>query len=300
MYFLFYCLRVDSCSGFRANLLVLFTFWCPHRCLPFLGLPTALFLFYFCFTTQELATCIQYNLNVVHVILNDNAFGMIKWKQAGAGFENWGLDLQNPDLVALAESYGCKGYRVTKADELVPLLTQCLNEPGTHVVEVPFSYQWVSQHLETIPAQVQELHQIIAQEFGLLHKEDCFHGSTSTVSDTKESEDKGDKQAMEAVSVTAPKVTATPSMTKPDVPTAPVPPASVPAPVAPPKQSRVAGQADYSVQPGSTLPFYLAVRTKPKTKMTGNFGISSKQARLLLVLMMHRANQLHPTAIFQS
>lgn len=47
----------------------------------------------------ELATCLQYKLDgSVHVILNDSAFGMIKWKQETVGFDEWGLDLLNPDL----------------------------------------------------------------------------------------------------------------------------------------------------------------------------------------------------------
>lgn len=44
----------------------------------------------FMMNEQELATCVQYNMDVVHVILNDSSFGMIKWKQEHAGFDDWG------------------------------------------------------------------------------------------------------------------------------------------------------------------------------------------------------------------
>ena len=52
------------------------------------------------------------------LILRDNAYGMIKWKQAHMGFKSFGLDYGNPDFVKYAESYGAKGHRVTSADEL--------------------------------------------------------------------------------------------------------------------------------------------------------------------------------------
>ena len=39
------------------------------------------------------------------IILNDNAYGMIKWKQEGGGMQNFGLDFGNPDFVKYAESY---------------------------------------------------------------------------------------------------------------------------------------------------------------------------------------------------
>ncbi|MBP7061629.1 hypothetical protein KA037_02340 [Patescibacteria group bacterium] len=42
---------------------------------------------------------------MVIVVLNDHAYGMIKWKQKAMGFEDYGLDLQNPDFVQLAESF---------------------------------------------------------------------------------------------------------------------------------------------------------------------------------------------------
>jgi acetolactate synthase-1/2/3 large subunit len=114
----------------------------------------------------EWATAMQYKIDVVHVILNDNSFGMIKWKQEIGGFPNWGLDLVNPDFVKLAEAYGASGHRVTSADEFAPLLEKCLNSPGTHVIEVPFSYAWVSNNLKEIPTFVSQVQKTIEEEFG--------------------------------------------------------------------------------------------------------------------------------------
>ena len=39
-----------------------------------------------------------------------------------------------------ADSYRANGYRVTAADELLPLMRRCHAEPGVHVIEVPVDY----------------------------------------------------------------------------------------------------------------------------------------------------------------
>lgn len=94
----------------------------------------------FMMNSQELETAVRLGLDLVVVIIRDNAYGMIKWKQTNMGFENFSLDYGNPDFVMYANSYGAKGHRVGSADELVPLLTTCLNTPGVHVVDVPVDY----------------------------------------------------------------------------------------------------------------------------------------------------------------
>ncbi|MEM8783928.1 MAG: acetolactate synthase large subunit [Planctomycetota bacterium] len=94
----------------------------------------------FMMNSQELETAVRLGLDLVVVILRDNAYGMIKWKQANMGLQDFGLDYDNPDFVAYAESYGAHGHRVTASDDLLPTLTRCLDTPGVHLVEVPVDY----------------------------------------------------------------------------------------------------------------------------------------------------------------
>jgi len=94
----------------------------------------------FMMNSQDLETAIREKLHIVVLILNDNGYGMIKWKQEGAGFENFGLEFGNPDFVKYAESYGAKGYLVQSTDHLKKLLQKCLAEPAVHVIEVPIDY----------------------------------------------------------------------------------------------------------------------------------------------------------------
>jgi acetolactate synthase I/II/III large subunit len=76
----------------------------------------------------------------VVLILNDSAYGMIKWKQANMDFEDFGLDFNNPDFIKYAESYSAKGHRLSSADELAPLLQSCLDEGGVHLIDAPVDY----------------------------------------------------------------------------------------------------------------------------------------------------------------
>jgi len=94
----------------------------------------------FMMNSQELETAVRLNLNLVVVILNDNAYGMIKWKQEGLGFENYGLDYNNPDFVKYAESYGAFGYRPESCDDFYQTLQHCLETDGVHLIDLAVDY----------------------------------------------------------------------------------------------------------------------------------------------------------------
>ena len=90
--------------------------------------------------SQEMETAVRLGLNLTVLILRDNAYGMIRWKQANMGFADWGLTYGNPDFVKYAESYGASGHRVDTAGALPGLLDQCLNSPGVHLIDCPIDY----------------------------------------------------------------------------------------------------------------------------------------------------------------
>ncbi len=94
----------------------------------------------FMMNSQELETAVRLKLNITVLILNDNSFGMIRWKQANMGFADWGLTYGNPDFVKYAESYGAKGHRCEDAASLPALLRECLDAPGVNLLEVPVDY----------------------------------------------------------------------------------------------------------------------------------------------------------------
>ena len=94
----------------------------------------------FMMNSQEIETAVRLGLNLVVTILNDSAYGMIRWKQAGAGFKDWGLSFNNPNFVDYAKSYGASGHRVKSADDLALTFEKAFNAGGVHIVDVPVDY----------------------------------------------------------------------------------------------------------------------------------------------------------------
>ncbi|HNR92607.1 MAG TPA: acetolactate synthase large subunit [Dokdonella sp.] len=94
----------------------------------------------FMMNSQEIETAVRLGLDLVVLLLRDDAYGMIKWKQAHMHFPNFGMDMGNPDFIAYAESYGAHGHRPQSADEFAPLLARCLNTPGVHLIDLPIDY----------------------------------------------------------------------------------------------------------------------------------------------------------------
>ena len=94
----------------------------------------------FMMNSQEIETAVRLGLHVVALVLRDDAYGMIKWKQSTMGLSNFGLDYGNPDFVKYAESYGAVGHRVTSASSVRSTLQRAHDDPGVHVVEVQVDY----------------------------------------------------------------------------------------------------------------------------------------------------------------
>jgi acetolactate synthase-1/2/3 large subunit len=94
----------------------------------------------FMMNSQEIETAIRLGIDLVVIVLNDSAFGMIRWKQTAMGFEDYGLGFGNPDFVKYAESYGACGHRIERSDELQSILNDCFDQGGVHLVDVPVDY----------------------------------------------------------------------------------------------------------------------------------------------------------------
>jgi acetolactate synthase I/II/III large subunit len=90
-------------------------------------------------------------LNLVVLVLEDSAYGMIRWKQAVDNFPDWGLTFNNPDFVKYAEAYGARGARVGETESLVPTLEAAFDAGGVHLVVVPIDYS------ENVRVLVEEL-----------------------------------------------------------------------------------------------------------------------------------------------
>jgi acetolactate synthase I/II/III large subunit len=94
----------------------------------------------FMMNSQEVETAVRLRLNLVVLILQDNAYGMIRWKQAVDHFPDFGMTFGNPDFVAYARAYGAKGSRIESADGLVGALEAAFAGGGVHLVAAPIDY----------------------------------------------------------------------------------------------------------------------------------------------------------------
>jgi acetolactate synthase-1/2/3 large subunit len=94
----------------------------------------------FMFGVQELSTAVQFNIGVVTLVFNNNAYGNVRRDQR-TRFDGRvvAADLVNPDFVKLAESFGVAASRVTAPDHFRPALEKALAHGGPSLiaVEVP-------------------------------------------------------------------------------------------------------------------------------------------------------------------
>lgn len=108
----------------------------------------------FMMNSQELETAVRLKLNLVVLVLNDAAYGMIRWKQEQMGFSDFGLTFGNPCFSTYARSYGANGHRVERTADLASTLEKCFNEGGVHLVDVAVDYTDSNEILnEEIPRE---------------------------------------------------------------------------------------------------------------------------------------------------
>ena len=94
----------------------------------------------FMMNSQELETALRCRVPIVILLLNDNAYGFVKWKQRNFEYENFGMDLSNPDFVKYAESFGARGMKVEPGESLTRVLDQAFSMNEAVLVECPIDY----------------------------------------------------------------------------------------------------------------------------------------------------------------
>jgi acetolactate synthase-1/2/3 large subunit len=92
----------------------------------------------FLFNSQELATAVQYGINAVVVVFNDNAYGNVMRDQVNR-FQGRtiGVGLHNPDFMKLAEAYGARGMLAQGPDQLEQAIKEAIAGNRPTLIEVP-------------------------------------------------------------------------------------------------------------------------------------------------------------------
>lgn len=94
----------------------------------------------FLMNSQELETAVRLEQDLTVLVLRDDAYGMIRWKQREMGLADYGMRFGNPDFVRYAEAYGARGHRPDGVDAFAACLRECLDRPGVDLIEVAIDY----------------------------------------------------------------------------------------------------------------------------------------------------------------
>ncbi len=94
----------------------------------------------FMMNSQEIETALRMKTPIVILIWNDSAYGLIEWKQMNQFGRKSHIDFTNPDFVKYAESFGAKGYRIEKGEDLLPTLKKALADKTVSVIDCPVDY----------------------------------------------------------------------------------------------------------------------------------------------------------------
>lgn len=112
----------------------------------------------FLMNCQELETAFREKTPFVTLVFTDSGYGLIKWKQQDRYGESCFTDFTNPDLVRFAESMHAKGYRIERAEDLIPTLEDAFRQPVPSLIDCPVDYGEnvrLTQRLKTLTKQLE-------------------------------------------------------------------------------------------------------------------------------------------------
>jgi acetolactate synthase-1/2/3 large subunit len=103
----------------------------------------------FLMTGQEMATAVQYGVNIITVVYNNGALATIRMHQE-AQYPNrpFGTDFVNPDFAALGTAYGALGIKVTRDNEFLPALKEAIQANRPALIEVMTDLEFISPTAE--------------------------------------------------------------------------------------------------------------------------------------------------------
>ena len=94
----------------------------------------------FMMNCQEIETAMRMNIPIVILVWTDSQYGLIRWKQMAQFGRESNVTFTNPDFVKFAESFGAKGYKVQKTEDLIPTLKQAIADNTVVIVDCPVDY----------------------------------------------------------------------------------------------------------------------------------------------------------------
>ena len=97
----------------------------------------------------ELAAAVSHSLHIIIIIFNDGKYGALRHSQKYVYGERYiATDINNPDFVTLAESFGAKGHRILAKGDLAESLDNALHEKNVHIIDCPIEADVLSTKWE--------------------------------------------------------------------------------------------------------------------------------------------------------
>jgi len=99
---------------------------------------------------QELETAVRLGVKGVIIVLNDNNYGLIEWKQKMSEGKSFGTKIGNPNFLALAESFGIEAFQPKNVGELKAKVSETINENKLVLLEIPIQTDVNNELIETL------------------------------------------------------------------------------------------------------------------------------------------------------
>lgn len=96
----------------------------------------------FMFNCQELAAAVQFDLPIVTLVFNDEAYGVLRPQQEARYGAAHAVDVVNPDFVELAGAFGVDACRVESIEQLGPAVTKAIEADRSALIELPGTLPW--------------------------------------------------------------------------------------------------------------------------------------------------------------
>ncbi|TDF34762.1 acetolactate synthase large subunit [Alteromonadaceae bacterium M269] len=94
----------------------------------------------FLMNVQEMETAARLNSNIVVMVWEDNAYGLIAWKQWAEFGHHTDLSFSNPKWTALADAFSWSYHGVSNSEDMQPQLAAALEHQGPSLVVVSIDY----------------------------------------------------------------------------------------------------------------------------------------------------------------
>ena len=104
----------------------------------------------FLFTATELETAVRVGAKFVHVVWDSHSYDMVSFQEVAHYGESAGVQLGNYDPVTFAESFGCKGFRITSPDQLPGVFEEAFKSDVPVIIHVPVDYSLNSRLMQDV------------------------------------------------------------------------------------------------------------------------------------------------------